>query len=200
MACKLIAMISTHIYTPSSVPHHPSLAARSRSILRGGEEGLAARLHPPPLPCKLHPQAPCPTPTHPGSPTATIYTSWWRKFIAAWDIRGTFWRQIGGQHVPEKCARASYFQRRACLCLCNFHLLCQILSQRAPSVQLVVYSDTNSVAVLVSRASLSPHPLVGVARGWPARMESVICRMESGNEDKLECQHSKAEGGASSSS
>ena len=147
-----------------------------------------------------HPHSPRQPHTNAPSPTATIYTSWWRKFIAAWDIRGTFWRQIGGQHVPEKCARASYFQRRACLCLCNFHLLCQILSQRAPSVQLVVYSDTNSVAVLVSRASLSPHPLVGVARGWPARMESVICRMESGNEDKLECQHSKAEGGASSSS
>ena len=40
-----------------------------------------------------------------------------------------------------------------------------------------------SVAVLVSQASLSPHPLVGVARGWPSRMESVICKMESGNEE-----------------
>ena len=131
-----------------------------------------------------HPHSPRQPHTNAPSPTATIYTSWWRKFIAAWDIRGTFWRQIGGKHVPEKCARASYFQRRVCLCLCNFHLLCQVLSQCAPSVQLVVYSE------VVSRASLSPHPLVpGVARGWPARMESVICRMESVNEDKLECQH-----------
>ena len=30
---------------------------------------------------------------------------------------------------------------------------------------------------------LAPHPLVGVARGWPSRMESVICKMESGNEE-----------------
>ena len=79
----------------------------------------------------------------------------------------------GNTFLNNAHAKSTSNDERACVFVFSPPLE-QGLSHGAPSVQLVVYYDANSVAVYFSQASLSPHPLVGVARGWPSRMESVI--------------------------
>ena len=88
---------------------------------------------PPPPRTNLHVQVPSHTPSTSPTPCTQPYRHylyctaggekvqiWGARLVGIRGKTATFWRQIGGQHVPEKCARATYFQRWACLCLCIF--------------------------------------------------------------------------------
>ena len=77
----------------------------------------------PPPRTNLHVQVPSHTPSTSPTPCTQPYRHylyctaggekvqiWGARLVGIRGKTATFWRQIGGQHVPEKCARATYFQ------------------------------------------------------------------------------------------